>query len=118
MKKKDEVEKHTYFWKGPSPLLPTTRKSGWTRRTSWQMTSLASPFLIHASQATYVDISIRSSTATLSSPYNWPDWCAKTYTKMSIWKGKLYNINSQSTSNYIPQFHDSDSQSTPKDEDF
>jgi len=42
-----------YLWKGPRPRLPTTRKSGWTRFTSWQITSLGSPFLIHASQEIY-----------------------------------------------------------------
>lgn len=29
-----KVQNHTYFWKGPRPLLPTTRKSGWRRFTS------------------------------------------------------------------------------------
>jgi len=45
----------SHLWNGPSPLQPTTRKSGWTLLTSWQIVSCASPLRIHASQAIYVN---------------------------------------------------------------
>lgn len=47
------VQDCTYFWNGPRPRLPTTRKSGLTRLTSWHITSVGSPFLIQASHRTY-----------------------------------------------------------------